>query len=219
MQIANFSRNFCFTQKKITITAMKKMIVAISSSPNKEGNSATLLNSFLSGLDKNIKIEKFHLPEIEFADYSFQFSKEPDPKIEPKFRELCDKFKKADGIVIAAPTYNFGVPAKLKNFIDRIGYLALDYKKLNKIGQPTGLLGDKKVFTIITGGTPNIFAGFLFFIFPGFWLRVVFAYYGCFSYRSKYAGKLTFSNPAKNKPKLLEKFKKLGKKFGKKLQN
>ena len=196
---------------------MKKKIIAICSSPNKGGNSETLLDSFLAGIPKDIVVKKFNLQEIDFADYSYKFSKEPDPEIEPKFRELCDAIKLADGIVIATPTYNFSVPAKLKNLIDRIGYLALDYKKMNIIGQPTGLLGDKKLFTIITGGTPNFFRGILFLIFPGFWLRVVFAYYGCFSYSTKYAGELTFSNPAKNKLKLLAKFQKLGERFGKRL--
>lgn len=198
---------------------MKKKIIAIATSPNKGGNSETLLDSFISEIKKDINIEKIILNDIEFADYSYKFSQEPDAKLEPKFRELCDKIKKAEGIVIAVPTYNFSVPAKLKNLIDRMGYFSLDYKKMNKIGQPTGLLGDKKVFTIITGGTPNLMRYFLFFVFPGFWLRVVFAYYGCFSYQTRYVGELTFSSPAKNKPELLEKFKKLGEKFAKKFNS
>ena len=199
------------------MSEMKK-IIAIATSPNKDGNSETLLDSFLSGIDAQISVKKVRLHDIDFADFSHEFSKEPDKNIEPEFRELCDEIRKADGIIIAAPTYNFSVPSKLKNLIDRIGYFALDYKKMNIVKQPTGLLGDKKIFTIITGGTPNLFRYFLFFLFPGFWMRAVFAYYGCFSYSTRYAGELTYSNPAKNKPKLLAKFKKLGARFSKKIE-
>jgi len=211
-------RSFDFEKLSPTIQEMKKKIIAIMASPNEKGNSNTLLDSFLSGIKTDdFSVEKVILKEIDFADYSYEFSQEPDKKKEPKFRELCDKLRKADGIVIASPTYNFSVPAKLKNLIDRIGYFSLDYKKMNMVGQPTGLLGDKKVFVIITGGTPIWIKHFLFFLFPGFWLKVVFAYYGCFSCSTQYAGKLTYSNPAKNYPRLLEKFKRLGEKFSKKL--
>ena len=200
------------------LAEMKKTIIAIMASPNKAGNSNDLLNAFVSGIDeREVITKKVFLNEISFEDYSYKFSKEPDKKIELEFYNLCQEIKNADGIVIAAPTYNFSVPAKLKNLIDRIGYFSLDYKKLNKMGQPTGLLGDKKAFVIVTGGTPNWIRRMMFFIFPGFWLRIVFAYYGCFNYKTKYAGELSYSNPAKNNPKLLVKFKKLGEQFSKEL--
>ena len=54
----------------------------------------------------------------------------------------------ADGIVIATPIWNFGVPAHLKNFIDRMGSFALDETRSK------GTLNGKPFYFIFTGGAP-----------------------------------------------------------------
>lgn len=193
-----------------------KKIVALACSPNKEGNSDTLLDSFLKGLSpKKFEVEKVYVHEVpsHFFDHTH---KVPDTKTEPELAKLCEKIQAADGLVLATPTYNFGVPAGLKNLIDRIGYFALDYQNINMVGQPTGQLGKLKVFSIVTGGTPTLARRFLFFCFPGFWLWIIFGYYGCWNHKTAYAGPLTFRDPAKNKPQLLKKFTQFGKTFAKK---
>jgi multimeric flavodoxin WrbA len=56
--------------------------------------------------------------------------------------------EEADGFVFASPVWNFGVPAHLKNFIDRMGSFALDETRSK------GTLGGKPFYLIFTGGAP-----------------------------------------------------------------
>ena len=189
-------------------------IVALIGSPEKNGNSEMLLKYFLEGVSessKDIKISTFDLKDFDF-DFYCHACKTP-LSYESKFKDLMKGIEEAQGLIIATPTYNFSVPAKLKNLIDRMGFMALDYQNLNKFKQPSGKLGYLKTYFIVTGGTPSWMKKILFPLFPAFWLQVVFWYYGAKRGGSFYAGGLTFSNPAKNHPKLLSKCKKLGKKF------
>ena len=55
----------------------------------------------------------------------------------------------ASGLVIATPVWNFGVPAHLKNFIDRMGSFALDETRSR------GTLNGKPFYIIFTGGAPK----------------------------------------------------------------
>lgn len=195
-----------------------KKIIAIAASPNKGGNSDTLLEAFIKGAksaSKEISFEKIYICDIpmHFFDHPH---KTVDEKEEPELFKLTQKMQKADGYIIATPTYNFNVPSQLKNLIDRIGFFSLNYQKMNMVGQPTGLLGNLRNFYIVTGGTPSHLRRCLFCLFPGFWLKAVFMYYGCFTHSSAYAGGLTFRSPAKEKPKLLKKFEKFGEKYAKK---
>jgi FMN-dependent NADH-azoreductase len=58
----------------------------------------------------------------------------------------------ADVLVIAAPVYNFGVPASLKAWIDQIARARLTFRYTE--AGPQGLLRDKKVYILTaTGGT------------------------------------------------------------------
>lgn len=202
----------------IPVTQTTK-IVLLAGSPNKAGNSDTLLEAFRKGIESvpNTEIvSKTYLYDLPMQDYCHD-CKVPQ-KTEEAFAAVAESLLSADGLVLATPTYNFNVPAPMKNFIDRIGYVALDYKKINRVGQPTGQLGHLRVQTIVTGGTPNYLRWMLFYLFPGFWLRAVMAYYGTFRYSTAYGGKLTYSTPAKNNPQLLKKYEKMGAKWARKIQ-
>lgn len=195
---------------------MKKVLL-IASSPNRgdRGNSDTLLENFKEGLEESGKVEvvkKQYLYDVCMGDYCHQL-KIPNPENEQDLIELSELLHEIDGLVIATPTFNFNVPAVLKNFIDRIGYVALNYKEQNMFKQPKGQLGHLKCYFIVTGGTPNWIKRFIFFLYPDFWLKAVFAYYGCLKTKSSYSGKLMYSSPAKDKPKLLNTLKNKGKKF------
>jgi FMN-dependent NADH-azoreductase len=67
---------------------------------------------------------------------------------------LVAELQQADHIVIAAPIYNFGIPATLKTWVDLISRAQLTFR-YNDEGQPIGLLNNKKA-TIVTasGGVP-----------------------------------------------------------------
>lgn len=192
-----------------------KKIIAISASPSKGRNSDSMLDSFITGFkekaEDKILIEKIYLNEIYIEYYSHENNNGPQEE-EKELNELFNKFNEADGIVIATPTYNFSVPAKLKNLIDRIKPIVLDEERLNILGQPRGKMSNKRMFFLVSGGTPTLARFFIFFLFPGFWLKTVFAYYGTIRTKSFYSGDIDIHK----KPHELKKIEKLGGKFAKK---
>ena len=193
---------------------IQKKILAISCSPSKGRNSDTMLDYFIKGVNKvsEIVIEKIYLNDIIFDDYSYK-NKNGPASHEKDLKNLTDKIQNFDGLVIATPTYNFSVPSKLKNLIDRIRFFALDFEKTTKMKQPVGTLGHLNMFFLTSGGTPNWAQKILFFAFPPFWLRGVFFYFGANYLGSLYSGDTkTFENE-----KVLKKCEKMGKKYAKKL--
>lgn len=190
-------------------------ILALSCSPSRGRNSDTMLDSFIDGVKeiKNIEVEKIYLEDIPIDTYRHENSK-GTKEHEQKFQELSEKIMRdVSGLIIATPTYNFSVPAHLKNFIDRMRFFALDLNKKNKLRQPVGMLGHLKVYFLASGGTPNWAERILFFTFPSFWLRGVFLYFNAKVMGAFYSGDVkTFQNK-----KILEKCFKKGKKYAKKL--
>ncbi len=68
--------------------------------------------------------------------------------------ELVAELQSAEHIVIAAPLYNFSIPAALKAWIDLIARVQLTFH-FNDEGQPIGLLTNKKAVVVMaSGGTP-----------------------------------------------------------------
>lgn len=166
-----------------------KKIIALSCSPSRGRNSDSMLDAFIAGVQTNpmVYIEKIYLSDIPIEHYSYENSKGPLPD-ETQFKELTDKIQHAQGLVIATPTYNFGVPAHLKNFIDRARFFALDMTKRNSINQPVGKLNYLGTYFLVSGGTPRWAEHILFFAFPAFWLRGVFLYFGAKVFGAYYTG-------------------------------
>lgn len=148
-----------------------------------------MLDNFIEGVStvEGVQIEKIYLSDIFIEHFKFENSFEPTEN-ERDFALLVEKIKTADGLVIATPTYNFSVPAQLKNFIDRIRFFSLDLNKRNFVNQPVGKLGHLKTYFIVSGGTPNWAQKILFFAFPPFWLRGVFLYYSAHVLGAFYTG-------------------------------
>lgn len=199
-------------------TKKELSIVALSCSPSRHRNSDTMLDHFLIGINKNLdhnqKIEKIYLQDIHIEKYKYENGSQP-MNHEQDFYKLTQKIKYADGLIISTPTYNFSVPADLKNFIDRIRFMALDLKELNILNQPNGKLKNLNLFFLVSGGTPNFAKKFLFFLYPDFWLKIVFLYYGSKKMKSFYSGdKETFKNQ-----RILNEIEKLGHNYFKKLNN
>ena len=66
---------------------------------------------------------------------------------------LIDELRQADTLVIAAPMYNFGIPASLKQWIDAICRAGVSFKYTDQ--GPVGLLGIERAIIITSsGGTP-----------------------------------------------------------------
>ena len=66
--------------------------------------------------------------------------------------ELVAELKAADTLVIAAPVYNFTVPASLKLWIDQVARAGVTFKYTES--GPEGLLENKRAIIVVaTGGT------------------------------------------------------------------
>ncbi len=193
-------------------------ILALSCSPSRGFNSDTMLDAFLSGVAdvRGVKAEKIYLSDVPMANYDFS-NRLPDPKVEPELVALVEKLMKAKGLVIATPCFNFSVPAGLKNFFDRLGYKALDYKRLNWLSQPTGLLTHLHNFYLVTCGTPIWWVRLAWFMFPLSWLRLVFWYFGAHTVGGFYGAGLNSKNLAKDNPRLLRRCKKAGRNYARKI--
>ncbi|MEI8270191.1 MAG: NAD(P)H-dependent oxidoreductase [bacterium] len=191
-------------------------ILALSCSPSRGRNSDTMLDHFILGMKQipDIEVEKIYLEDIPIDNYNHANSKGAQTH-EIKLKELSEKItKEISGLVIATPTYNFSVPAHLKNFIDRMRFFALDMTKRNKFGQPVGLLNNLRVYFLVSGGIPNWAEHMLFFTFPSFWLRGIFLYFNAKVMGAYYSGDVeTFQNK-----KILEKCFQKGKKYAKKVK-
>ena len=169
-------------------------ILAIMASAEIAWNTDTILNSVLKKLPKN-SYEKIILKEVDIEYYShkYRYSKLE----EVQFLGLIEKIKSAEILLIATPTYNFWVPAKLKNLIDRIWFISLNYKKVNKFWQPEWILG-KKTYFLVTWWASNLTQKFLFMLYPIFWLRFIFAYYWAKNIWKIYIWWLSYTNHIKN---------------------
>jgi len=190
-------------------------IIALSCSPGRGRNSDTMLDHFIQGIESvpGVSVEKIYLADIAIDYYRFENSTGAGSH-EVAFKELTDKLStSAQGLVIATPTYNFSVPAHLKNFIDRIRFIAMDMSKRNALGQPVGKLRNLHTYFLVSGGTPTWAQKILFFAFPPFWLRGVFLYFGARVHGAFYTGDVkAFTNE-----KILAECKKKGVWYAKKV--
>lgn len=148
-----------------------------------------MLDAFILGIMKftSVEVEKIYLTDVPMQDYCFE-NRLGACENEPELAQLLQKLEQADGLVIATPTYNFSVPARLKNLIDRMRPIALDMEARNKIGQPVGKLAHLHVYFLVSGGTPIWAQRILFFAFPPFWLRAVFLYFSAKVRGATYTG-------------------------------
>ncbi len=67
---------------------------------------------------------------------------------------LVQEIKDADIVVIAAPIYNFSVPASLKAWIDMVARVGLTFNYTSE--GPVGLLTGKKAYVVIASGGTQI---------------------------------------------------------------
>lgn len=65
--------------------------------------------------------------------------------------QLCDRFKAADKYVFSVPMWNFGIPYKLKHYLDLIIQPGLTFTHSAEQGY-SGLLADKKALLVFSSG-------------------------------------------------------------------
>ncbi|PIR50022.1 hypothetical protein COU79_01710 [Candidatus Peregrinibacteria bacterium CG10_big_fil_rev_8_21_14_0_10_54_7] len=124
-------------------------ILVLVAGTNEPSNSNMLADAFIEGMQQggDVTVEKRRLKDLQIDHFSLEHYN-PEFRHEEDFRNLQHLIEKADGLVIASPVWNFGVPAHLKNFIDRMGSFALDETRSR------GTLRGKPFYLIFTGGVP-----------------------------------------------------------------
>jgi multimeric flavodoxin WrbA len=104
-------------------------ILAVMGSPRKKGNTYHVVEKIKDQLlqeDKNIEFEYLFLPDcnLQLCTGCFACIAKGQEKCPLKDdRAMMEaKMLEADGIIFAAPCYAMGVPAIMKNFIDRFAF-------------------------------------------------------------------------------------------------
>lgn len=136
-------------------------ILATTASFYQGGNSETLLDHFIEGIHgygaasgmtyevTKLDLQNMHIPHLTRDNRKTPQLESPE---EQDFATLCQRIQESHGWIIATPVWNFGYPAKLKNVIDRIGFLALDYS--GKKVRPK--LSYMHMYYIWTCGSPEL---------------------------------------------------------------
>jgi NAD(P)H-dependent FMN reductase len=126
-------------------------ILVIVAGTNEPSNSNTLADAFAEGATSvpgtdvtKVRLKDFSLPHFTADCYNAAC---PMPQ---EYMQLKELVLRADGILIATPIWNFGVPAHLKNFIDWMGCFALDSETKSR-----GMLQSKPFYFLFTGGAPK----------------------------------------------------------------
>lgn len=125
-------------------------VLLIIAGTNDPSNAEMLSQSFIGGIKQHgdVTIDAIKLKELPLEHFSLKHYDE-SYEHEGEFKSIQRFIEEADGIVIATPVWNFGVPAHLKNLVDRMGSFALDAETRSK-----GKLKGKPFFLILTGGAP-----------------------------------------------------------------
>ncbi|MDO8649377.1 MAG: NAD(P)H-dependent oxidoreductase [Candidatus Peregrinibacteria bacterium] len=124
-------------------------VIVIIAGTNDPSNSAMLAAAFTEGMrEEGAEVDTVHLREIELKHFTLDCYS-GTYQHEPEFRRIQSLIEGAHGIVVATPIWNFGVPAHLKNLLDRMGSFAFDTTKL------WGKLAGKPFYLIFTGGAPK----------------------------------------------------------------
>ena len=145
---------------------MTTHILEISASARNEGSMSRLLaRDLLKALEDrhgDITVTRRNVAEgLPFvdADWVLATNTPEEERSDAQRRtlafsdELVEELKAADILVIAAPIYNFSIPATLKAWIDMIARVRLTFRYTEN--GPVGLLEGKKAYVLTpSGGVP-----------------------------------------------------------------
>lgn len=126
------------------------IITVLVAGTNEPSNSNHLADAFVQGIEQvgSTTIHKKRLKNLQIEHFTVDVY-DPQCKQEEDFCMLQNCIQESHGLVIATPVWNFGVPAHLKNVLDRMGSFALDETRSK------GTLGGLPFYLLFTGGAPT----------------------------------------------------------------
>lgn len=98
------------------------LLMAVSSSPRRNGNTELLLNSFVEGVKTQgweAEIYRIHYLNIGMCQACDFCAKEGECILDDDMQYIYSRIKEAQGLVVASPVYFGTVSGQFKIFIDR----------------------------------------------------------------------------------------------------
>lgn len=114
-------------------------VIAINGSPRKDGNTSKALELMADELENDgIGVEIIHVGHLSIhgctgCGYCQRSELNQCVFKDDIVNETSGKMRKADGIILASPTYYAGIAGTMKSFLDRVFYSSSNYFKY-KIG-------------------------------------------------------------------------------------
>ena len=137
-------------------------VLHINSSARLKGSNSRIIGQYLvDGMQQPVisrDLAQQPLPPISAEDlmgvHGSSDDQRPSLKTQLSLSDiLIDELRAADTLVLAAPIYNFGIPAALKQWVDAICRAGVSFKYTEQ--GPVGLLGvEHAVIVTSSGGTP-----------------------------------------------------------------
>ncbi len=125
-------------------------IIVIVAGTNELSNSNMLAHTMIEGMQAsmpNLLVHTIRLKDLTIEHFNLDCYGPSCPV--DGLTNVESLIMQADGVIIATPIWNFGVPAHLKNLIDRMGSFALDATR------SLGTFHGKPFFLIFTAGMPK----------------------------------------------------------------
>lgn len=120
-------------------------IIGIHSSPQKRGNTGTLVKKLLYELEKlgaEVELVDLAREELAFCKGCMSCMKTGKCCIPDSLDEIRFKMANADGLILGSPSYGIRPNAIMKNFLDRIGLF----------NAYAAMYGDKYIIGVSTAG-------------------------------------------------------------------
>lgn len=118
---------------------MKAKILAISGSLRRKSYNTAILKTLAEAVADTATIEIFSLEGVPF------YNQDEDTATPPaRVAALRQAIADADGIIIASPEFNYGLPGVLKNALD---WASRPYARSTLIGKPVLTLTSSPAFT------------------------------------------------------------------------
>lgn len=135
-----------------------KRIVVLNGHPGARSLSQLFTETYVEAAEQaghDVRLIRLH--DLEFdADYGEGGYSNPKP-LEPEIDAFLKHLEWADHVVMSAPLWWGGLPAKLKGLFDRVLLPGRTFDTRNlKMGMPTPVLTGKTGRIILTSDTPRI---------------------------------------------------------------
>lgn len=108
-------------------------VIAINGSPNQKGNTAAALKAMGEELEKEgIDVETIHVGRLPIqgciaCGYCYTSKDNLCRFKEDIVNETAIKMRKAEGFILASPTYYAGIAGTMKSFLDRVFFSSSQY--------------------------------------------------------------------------------------------